>query len=176
MVRLHDKEFIPFISSKEIDFAIQQIAKSIESDFADETPVFIGVLNGSFMFVSDIMKQYSYSCELNFIKISSYEGLNSTNEIKKSIGLNQDLTGRVVVLFEDIVETGTSILALKEMFKLQNLKSLKIASLFLKPNALKHNIKIDYIGISIPNKFIVGYGLDYNGLGRNLPEVYQIVE
>jgi hypoxanthine phosphoribosyltransferase len=176
VIRLYDKQFIPFISSKEIDFAIQQIAKSIENDFADEIPVFIGVLNGSFMFVSDIMKQYKSTCELNFIKLSSYNGLISTNEVKKSIGLNQDLTGRTVIIFEDIVDTGATLLALKEIFKVQNVKHLKIATLFFKPEALKHDVKIDYIGIRIPNKFIVGYGLDYNGLGRNLTEVYQLVE
>ncbi len=176
VIQLHDKQFIPFISAQEIEFAIGKIAALVEDDFADETPVFVGVLNGAFMVVSDFMKQYKSPCEVSFIKMSSYDGTTSTNDVKQLIGLDRDLSGRTVVVIEDIVDTGNTLVALKELFKQQNVKHFKIATLFFKPEALKHDIKIDYVGIRIPNKFIVGFGLDYDGLGRNLPEVYQLKE
>ena len=171
MIQLHDKQFVPFISAKEIEFAIAKMVAQIEDDFADETPVFVGVLNGAFMVVSDFMKLYKKPCEVSFIKMASYEGTSSTEEVKQLIGLNQDLTGRTVVVIEDIVDTGNTVVELKALFKKQNVKHFKIATLFFKPEAYTKDVKIDYVGIRIPNKFIVGYGLDYNGLGRNLPEV-----
>lgn len=174
MIQLHDKQFVPFISAEEIDFAIAKIAALVEDDFADETPIFIGVLNGAFMVVSDFMKHYKSPCEVTFIKMASYDGMTSTNQVKQLIGLDRDLTGRTVIVIEDIVDTGNTLVALKELFKQQSVKHFKIATLFFKPEALVNNIKIDYVGIRIPNKFIVGFGLDYDGLGRNLPEVYQL--
>ena len=174
MIQLHDKQFVPFISEQEIDFAIATMASQVEADFADETPVFVGVLNGAFMVVSDFMKHYKKPCEVSFIKLASYEGTSSTNEVKQLIGLNQDLTGRTVIVIEDIVDTGNTVAELKVLFKKQNVKHFKIATLFLKPEAYTKDIKIDYVGIRIPNKFIVGFGLDYDGLGRNLREVYQL--
>ena len=174
MIQLHDKEFIPFISAQEIDFAISQIARLVEDDFVEEIPVFIGVLNGAFMVVSDFMKHYKGACEISFVKMASYEGTNTTNEVKQLIGLNQNLEGRSVVLIEDIVDTGNTLVTLKALIKEQNVKRFKIATLFFKPDAYKQDIKLDYVGIRIPDKFIVGFGLDYDGLGRNLPEVYQL--
>src|SRR3970040_1881285 len=176
MIQLHDKQFVPFISAKEIEFAIAKMVAQIEDDFADEIPVFIGVLNGAFMVVSDFMKLYKKPCEVSFIKMASYEGTSTTNEVKQLIGLNQDLTGRTVIIIEDIVDTGNTLVELKELFKKQNVKHFKIATLFFKPEAYTKDMKIDYVGIRIPNKFIVGYGLDYDGLGRNLPEVYKLKE
>jgi hypoxanthine phosphoribosyltransferase len=176
MIQLHDKQFVPFISAQEIEFAIAQMVRQVEDDFAEETPLFVGVLNGSFMVVSDFMKHYKGACELSFVKMSSYEGTTSTNTVKQLIGLDQDLSGRSVVIIEDIVDTGNTLVELKAMFKKQNVKHFKIATLFFKPEAYKQDIKIDYVGIRIPNKFIVGFGLDYDGLGRNLPEVYQLNE
>jgi len=176
VIQLHDKQFVPFISAQEIDFAIAAMAAQVEADFADDTPVFIGVLNGAFMVVSDFMKHYKKPCEVSFIKMASYEGTSSTNDVKQLIGLNQDLSGRTVILIEDIVDTGNTLETLKHLFKQQNVKHFKIATLFLKPEAYKKDIKLDYVGIRIPNKFIVGFGLDYDGLGRNLPEVYQLQE
>ena len=176
MIQLHDKKFVPFISAKEIEFALTKMVAQIEDDFVDEIPVFVGVLNGSFMVVSDFMKLYNKPCEVSFIKMASYEGTSSTNQVKQLIGLNQDLTGRSVIIIEDIVDTGNTLVELKELFKQQNVKHFKIATLFFKPEAYTKDIKIDYIGIRIPNKFIVGFGLDYNGLGRNLPEVYKLKE
>ena len=176
MIHLHDKTFEPFISSKEIKFAIKNMAKQMDDDFFDETPVFIGVLNGAFMIMSDLMKNYRGMCEVSFVKMASYEGTSTTNEVKELIGLNQDLEGRTVVVVEDIVDTGNTIETLKAIFKDKKVKHFKIATLFFKPEAYKKDIKIDYIGIRIPDKFIVGYGLDYDGLGRNLEDVYQLAE
>ncbi|MEN9488892.1 MAG: hypothetical protein RL494_1157 [Bacteroidota bacterium] len=173
-IKLHDKYFVPFISAQEIDFAIATMAAQVEADFADDVPVFVGILNGSFMVVSDFMKHYKSPCEVSFIKMASYEGMESTNEVKQLIGINQDLTGRTVVIIEDIVDTGNTVEELKALFKKQGVKHFKIATLFFKPEAYKKDMKLDYIGIRIPNKFIVGFGLDYDGLGRNLPEVYQL--
>jgi hypoxanthine phosphoribosyltransferase len=174
MIQLHDKQFVPFISAKEIDLAITKMVAQITADFSNETPVFIGVLNGAFMVVSDLLKRYTSPCEVSFIKMASYEGTSSTEEVKQLLGLNQDLTGRTVVVIEDIVDTGNTLVALKTLFESENVKEFRIATLFFKPEAYKKDLSIDYVGIRIPNKFIVGYGLDYDGLGRNLPEVYQL--
>lgn len=174
MIQLHDKHFVPFINAAEIDRAVAEMARKAMADLKDETPVFVGVLNGSFMVVSDFMKHYSTPCEVSFVKMSSYEGTASTHDVKQLIGLNQDLAGRTVVIIEDIVDTGNTVVELVKMFEGKGIKQLKIATLFLKPEVYKKDIKLDYIGFEIPNKFIVGYGLDYDGLGRNLPEVYQL--
>jgi hypoxanthine phosphoribosyltransferase len=176
MIHLHDKTFVPFISSDEIKFAIKNMAKQMSDDFFNETPIFIGVLNGSFMVLSDLMKNYRGMCEVEFVKLASYEGTQSTNEVKQLIGLNRNLEGKTVVIIEDIVDTGNTIEELKAILKQQNVKHLKIATLFLKPDVFKKDIKLDYVGMRIPNSFIVGFGLDYDGLGRNLPDVYQVAE
>jgi len=174
MIHLHDKTFVPYISSEEIQFAIENLAKKMDDDFFEETPIFIGILNGSFMFFSDLMKQYRGMCEVSFVKVASYEGTQSTQNVKQLIGINENLEGKTVVIVEDIIDTGNTIEELKKILKDKKVKHLKIATLFFKPEAYKKDIKIDYIGIRIPNKFIVGYGLDYNGLGRNLPDVYEL--
>jgi len=176
MIHLHDKQFVPFITSEEIDFALTNRAKQMDDDFFDEVPVFIGVLNGAFMVMSDLVKKYRGMCEVSFVKMASYEGMQTTNTVNELIGLNHDLKGKTVIIVEDIVDTGNTIEVLKEMMKQQEVKHLKIATLFFKPDAYTKDIKIDYVGIRIPNKFIVGYGLDYDGLGRNLPDVYQLAE
>jgi hypoxanthine phosphoribosyltransferase len=165
---------VPFITAAEIDAAIARMAKQAETDMGDEVPVFIGVLNGAFMVVSDFAKHYTKPCEISFVKMASYEGTATTGQVKQLIGVNESLAGRTVVIIEDIVDTGNTVAELKKMFEAVNVKALKIATLFFKPEAYKKDIKLDYVGIEIPNKFIVGYGLDYDGLGRNLPEVYQL--
>jgi adenylate kinase len=174
LVKLHDLYFKPFISEKEIETAIQRMVTEVATDLQDEVPVFIGVLNGSFMFVSDFVKQYPKPCEVTFIKLASYEGVKSTEDIQRLIGLTQDLTGRTVVILEDIIDTGNTLGEIHRIFKNENVKALKIATLFYKPEAYKKDFKLHYVGIEITNKFIVGFGLDYNGLGRNLPEIYQL--
>jgi hypoxanthine phosphoribosyltransferase len=128
------------------------------------------------MVLSDLMKHYRGMCEVSFVKMASYEGTESTNEVKQLIGLNENLEGKTVVIVEDIVDTGNTIEELKAIFKEQKVKHLKIATLFLKPDVYKKDIKLDYVGIRIPNKFIVGFGLDYDGLGRNLKDIYQLAE
>ena len=143
MIHLHDKSFEPFISSEEIDFAITNMAKQMDDDFFDEVPVFIGVLNGSFMVLSDLMKKYRGMCEVNFVRMASYEGTQSTGDVKQLIGLDQDLEGRTVVIVEDIVDTGNTVEELKAIFKEKKVKHLKIATLFFKPEAYKKDIKID---------------------------------
>ena len=153
MIQLHDKQFVPFVSALEIDFALAQVARLVEDDFAEETPVFIGVLNGAFMVLSDFMKHYKGACEVSFVKMASYQGTTSTNDVKQLMGLDKDLSGRSVVLIEDIVDTGNTLVALKALIKSHNVKRFKIATLFFKPEAYKQDIKIDYIGIRIPDKF-----------------------
>lgn len=174
MITLHDKTFVPFLNEEDIRLAIEKMAKSIAADMQGKTPIFIGVLNGAFMVTSDLVKKYPGNCEVSFIRLASYEGTSSTGEISKIIGLNESMEGRDIIVVEDIVDTGNTLEELYKMFSGMNVNSLKFATLFFKPDAYKKPLKIDYIGMEIPNKFIVGYGLDYDGLGRNLPEVYQL--
>ncbi|RWX02281.1 hypoxanthine phosphoribosyltransferase [Flavobacterium cerinum] len=174
MIQIHDKYFVPFITAEEIDAVIGRMARQVQEDLKGETPIFLGVLNGSFMVVSDFVKKYTHNCEISFVKMSSYTGMSTTNDVKQLIGLNQSLEGRTVVVIEDIVDTGNTIEELKKILEGHNLKQLKIATLFFKPEAYTKDIVLDYIGFEIPDKFIVGYGLDYDELGRNLPEIYQL--
>lgn len=176
MIRIHDKHFVPFLSASQLENIVAKMAQDIADDLEEEVPIFIGVLNGSFMFVSDFMKHYNKPCELSFIKLSSYQGTTSTEKVSQLIGLGVEVKNRTVIILEDIVDTGNTLVTLKNLFIDQGAKQLKIATLFFKPDAYTKDIKIDYIGISIPDKFIVGYGLDYDEHGRNLSEVYQLKE
>ena len=176
MIQLHDKQFVPFISAKEIEFALTKMVAQIEDDFIDETPVFVGVLNGSFMFAADLLRNVSLPCEVCFIKIKSYEGTTSTGTTTELIGLTADVSNRTVVIVEDIVDTGLTISSLLDQLNASNPSSIKIATLTFKRDAYKLDIPIDYIAMEIPNKFIVGYGLDYDELGRNLPDIYQLFD
>ena len=174
MIKLHDLYFKPFISAKEIDTVVQRMVDEVANDLKEEVPVFVGVLNGSFMFVSDFVKKYPKPCEVTFIKLASYEGVKSTEDIERLIGLTQDLSGRTVVILEDIIDSGNTLAEVHRIFKNEKVKQLLIATLFHKPEAYKKDFKLHYVGMDIPNKFIVGYGLDYDGLGRDLPEIYQL--
>ena len=174
MIQLLDKTFEIFITSDEISFAIDQLAEQINDDFQDETPLFLGVLNGSFLFASELIQRYEHACEVSFVKLASYQGTQTTNQVTELIGLNQSVKDKSVIILEDIVDTGNTIKKLKDSLKNHGAKRIKIATLFFKPEAYKNDTKIDYVGIRIPNKFIVGFGLDYNGLGRNLNDVYQL--
>lgn len=175
MIKLHDKTFEMFITNDEINFAIDQLVRQIEDDYHFEKPLFIGVLNGAFMFVADLLKKYPHDCEVQFVKMSSYKGTTSTGQVDELIGLNADLHNRTIIILEDIVDTGHTIVKLKELFKQQGAKKVRIATLFFKPDVYDKDVKIDYVGVRIPDKFIVGYGLDYNESGRNLPHVYSLV-
>lgn len=172
MIQLKDKSFELFITQEEIEYAIEGMTKKIADDFVEETLVFVGVLNGAFRVFAEIIKNYPHNCETSFVKVNSYVGTQSSGEIKTVLGLDGSLKNRTVVLVEDIVDTGNTVAFLKEELKKIGVKKCKIATLFFKPAALQKEIKIDYVGVRIPNKFIVGYGLDYDGLGRNLNHIY----
>jgi len=174
VIQVHDKYFKPFISSQKINEALDKMVADLVADLGDEVPVFVGILNGSFMLVSDFVKKYPKPCEVTFIKLASYEGVKSTEDIQRLIGLTQDLTGRTVVVLEDVIDTGNTLSEIHRIFENEEVKDLKIATLFHKPEAYKKDYKLHYVGIEIEDKFIIGYGLDYNGLGRDLPEVYQV--
>ncbi|MDN6280123.1 MAG: hypoxanthine phosphoribosyltransferase [Alkalibacterium sp.] len=172
-MKLHDLEFKPYLSEKELATAVETLARKVEKDYTDKTPVFVGVLNGAFMFLADFMKNYKQDCEVSFTKFSSYQGTSSSGKVQTLIGMN-NLEGRDVIIVEDIVDTGHTLAKIIKALEVAKVSSYKIMSLFYKPEAYQYDIPIDYIGLEIPNKFIVGYGLDYDGLGRNLPEIYQL--
>lgn len=173
-VTLHGKKFTPFLSEKEILLAVRKIADEIARDYKDEVPIFVGVLNGAFMFASDFLKCYPYPCEVSFVKLSSYRGLTSTGIVETLLDLPDQVEGRHVIILEDIVDTGRTLQELVHMFANKNVKDFKIASLFYKSEIYNGEYPIDYFGIEIPDKFIVGYGLDYREQGRNLRNVYQL--
>ena len=174
MIKLHDKLFKPYLSEAEILAAVAKIADEVARDYKDEVPIFVGVLNGSFMFVSDFLKAYPYPCEVSFVKLSSYQGLTSTGIVETLLDVSEDIKGRSVIILEDIIDTGHTLQQLVHLFSNTNVKEFKIASLFYKSEIYKGEYAIDYVGLDIPDRFIVGYGLDYNELGRNLREVYQL--
>ncbi len=174
MIQLHDKFFKPFLSETEIQQAVKRIADTIAVDYKDQTPIFVGVLNGSFMFVSDFLKAYQHPCEVSFVKLSSYQGLTSTGIVETLLDLPDNIEGRSVIILEDIIDTGGTLKELVHLFSNTNVKEFKIASLFYKSDVYNGEYAIDYFGLDIPDRFIVGYGLDYKELGRNLKEVYQI--
>ncbi len=178
LVKLHDRTFRIYKSETEILSAVRDIASRINEDYIGRRPLIVPVLNGSFIFASDLIKELRLDCELSFIKVSSYNGVNTTGRPVTLIGLSEPVEGRHVIIIEDIVDTGNTLAKALPVFRSKNPASIKIASLLLKPLALGENnpdIKIDYAGMEIPNEFIVGYGLDYNGLGRNLRDIYQEV-
>jgi hypoxanthine phosphoribosyltransferase len=176
MITLHDKKFVPFISEQEINAVISEMATKISADFTGKNPLFVAVLNGSFMFTSDLMKKITIDCELSFVKLASYNGASSTGVVNELIGLTDNLNGRHVVVLEDIVDTGRTLEYLLDVLKIHELASLSIATLLLKPDVFDKKYKIRYVGKNIPNKFVVGFGLDYNELGRNLKEIYQLAD
>ena len=174
--KVKDKYFIPYISIEEINSAVSEISEKITADLKDENPIFLGILNGSFIFASDLIRKLDFPLEISFVKVASYIGTRSTGSVTELIGLNESLIGRNVVIVEDIVDTGNTIEKLVKLLKEHGVKSIKIATLLLKPNAYKKDIKIDYVAAEIPNDFVVGYGLDYDGYGRNLASIYKIEE
>lgn len=176
-VKIHDKEFELFIPYEKIRSIVEEMAEKMNNDFKDKNPLFICILNGSFMFAAEIFKRISLlDAEISFIKLASYSGTSTTGDVKQLIGLNEDLTGRTVVVLEDIVDSGITIANTIEQIKAMNPADIKIATLLLKPDALRTEVQLDYIGLEIPNDFIVGYGLDYNGRGRNLIDIYKVTE
>ena len=176
LVKLGDRSFRLYKSENEILSFVKNVAQQINADYIGRRPLIVPVLNGSFMFASDLLKELKLDCELSFVKVVSYHGTNSNGQAATIIGLNQNIEGRHVILVEDIVDSGHTLSKILPNLLQQNPASLKVASLLFKPQALKVDVKVDYIGAEIPNDFIVGYGLDYNGLGRNLRDIYQVIE
>ena len=171
-IQVHDKKFRKIISFEKIQKANNIIANKINKDFKNKKPIFISVLNGSFLFTADLIKKVNIECEISFIKISSYSGTQSTGNMNTLIGLNETLKGRNVVVLDEMVDSGNTIETVITELKKLDPKTLRIATLFFKPDAYTKNIKLDYVGIKVPNDFLVGYGLDYDGLGRNLQDIY----
>ncbi len=175
-VKLHDKLFKPFIGKEKIQSEIEKLAVQLEEDYQGKSPLFIGVLNGSFLFAADLIREYNGECEVSFVKMASYEGTQTTGDVKQLVGINENLEGRHVVIIEDIVDTGNTVEKLYEMISEHKVASVKIATLLYKPNAYKKDIPIDYVAMEVGNEFLVGYGLDYDGLGRNLKDIYIITD
>jgi len=174
-IKVHDKEFISYINSSEIEEQVARVAAEINRDYEGKNPLFIAILNGAFIFAADLFKQITTESEICFIKLASYKGVKSTGKVITAIGLDVDLYGREVIIVEDIVDTGKTLFQFLPQLEHHQPASLKIASLLHKPDAMVHPIKIDYLGFTIPDKFVIGYGLDYDGLGRNIKEIYQLV-
>jgi len=175
-VKLLDREFELSIPEEKLLKAVNQVAEKMNKELEGKNPLMVCVLNGSFMFASDLMKRLTIPCEISFVKLSSYSGTGSTGKVKELIGLNEDISGRTIVLLEDIVDTGLTIINTVEQVKQMGPAEVKVATMLFKPDACKRDVKLDYVGMDIPNDFIVGYGLDYDGYGRNLKDIYTVVE
>jgi len=174
-IRIHDKTFEIYLSETAIQERVKNIADSINEEYKDKKPLFIAILNGSFMFAADLFKHLTINSEISFIKLASYRGMKSTGNVITSIGLDADLFGKDLIIIEDIVDTGKTLYNFLPKLNDHHPSSLKIAALLHKPEATRFPLNLDYVGFSIPDKFVVGYGLDYDGLGRNLKEIYQVV-
>ncbi len=175
-IQILDKKFETFIPFEKIDDAISKMAVKMNDELKDKTPIFVVILNGSFMFAGDLMKKMDFPCEISFIKLSSYSGTQSTENVKELIGFNEEIKGRTIVIVEDIIDSGLTLAGVTKQLDQMGAGDVKVATLLYKPAAFKEHYKIDYIGLEIPNDFIVGYGLDYNQQGRNYKDIYKIVE
>ncbi len=174
VIKVHDKQFTPYLTEADITRQIKSIAEKINKDYEGKRPLFIAILNGSFMFASDLFKYLTIEAEISFIKLASYKGTKSTGNVITSIGLDEPLKGRHIIILEDIVDTCKTLFEFLPQLRDQQPASLKIAALLHKPDALKYQLEIDYLGFNVPNKFLIGFGLDYDGLARNLGEIYQL--
>ena len=175
-VQVHDKVFEKSIEFDKIDKAIGRIADKLNNDLHDKNPLFLSVLNGAFMFSADLFKKLSFPCEISFVKLASYSGTNSTENVRHLIGFDEDIKGRTVVVVEDIIDSGLTMIEVMKQLEEKEVGEIRIATLLFKPEAFKGNYKVHYVGMEIPNDFIVGYGLDYNKHGRNFKDIYKIVE
>jgi len=172
-IKLHDKKFRIFIPNEKIQESIAEVARELNDNYKDKpSPLFLSVLNGSFMFTADLLKNIDFQCEISFIKLSSYSGTATTGEIRQVLGLTSSVTGREIIILEDIVDTGNTIVELYDILKQKGASTIKVCTLLLKPDAYKKELPIDYAALRIPNDFIVGYGLDYNELGRQYKDIY----
>ena len=175
-VKIKDKSFRVSIPEAEIKQRVKALAEQMSKDLEGKNPIFLGVLNGSFIFAADLMREMTIPCEIPFVKLASYQGTTSTGKVREVLGINEDLSGRTVVIVEDIVESGQTMKQMIESLGTRNPESVRICTLFFKPEKLKEDLNLDYVAFSIPDDFILGYGLDYDGLGRELKDVYTIVE
>ena len=175
VIQIKDKKFAVSIPEETILKEVSRVAAEINRDLAGKNPLFLSVLNGSFMFTADLMKRINIPCEISFVKLASYQGVASTGKVKEVIGITEDLTDRTIVIVEDIVDTGLTMQRLLETLGTRRPKEIHIATLLLKPEKLKVDLDIEYVAMQIPNDFIVGYGLDYDGLGRNYKDIYTVV-
>jgi hypoxanthine phosphoribosyltransferase len=175
-VQIHDKKFIPYISEEKIREKVRELATSLNRDYQDKKPIFIAILNGAFIFAADLFKLLTIDAEISFIKLASYKGMKSSGQVITAIGLDIELFNRHVVILEDIVDTGKTLHEFLPQLWHQQPASIKIVALLHKPDATAFPVSVDYAGFEIPDKFVVGYGLDYNGLGRNTPAIYQLLE
>ena len=174
-IQIKDKRFTISITEEQILKEVDRVAQEINRDLKEKNPLFLSVLNGSFMFTADLMKRINIPCEISFVKLASYQGISSTGKITEVIGINEDISGRCVVIVEDIVDTGFTMQRLLETLGTRNPKEIHIASLLVKPEKLQVPLNIEYATMNIPNDFIVGYGLDYDGLGRNYKDIYTVI-
>ncbi|SQA77782.1 Adenylate kinase [Capnocytophaga ochracea] len=174
LIKLHDKTFEPYVSAEELNQITERMASEVYQDLQESRPIFIAILNGSFMFAADFLRHYKGECEISFVKMASYKGTQSTGKIHQLIGLSTPVEGRDVVILEDIIDTGNTLEEIYCIFEDKKVNSFRVATLFFKPDAYKKDLKIDYVGKPIPNRFIVGYGLDFDEIARNLPQVYQL--
>lgn len=177
MIRqFHNKEFRPYIPAEQINKRIKQLGAQITEDYkGKEAPIFLGILNGCFMFVAELFKYLEFDCSITFVKLASYKGTTSTGNIVTAIGLEESLHDKDIIIVEDIVDTGNTMKSFLETLKEKDPKSVKICTLLSKPEVHKHTIPLDYVGFDIPDKFVIGFGLDYDGFGRNLPDLYKII-
>lgn len=175
-VQLHDKVFEKYIDQEQIKQSVERLGKEMTGDLAEKNPLFLVVLNGAFVFAADLLRYFKYDCDISFIKLSSYVGTKSSHTVREVIGLDRNVKGRTVVLIEDIIDTGITMEHIMAQMKQMEAHEVKLATLLFKPDAFEKDFPIDYIGMKIPNGFIVGCGLDYDGKGRNLPDIYKIVE
>lgn len=176
MIRIKDKSFEVSIPNEEIQQKVKALAEKMNKDYAGKNPVFVCILNGAFVFMADLVRYLDFQPDIVFAKYSSYEGMNTTGKVKEVLGVSVDLEGKDVVLVEDIIDTGITMSHVLPIFQAKGATSVKIATMLMKPEKLKCNIKVDYCAMEIPNDFIVGYGLDYDGLGRNYKDIYTVVE
>lgn len=174
-MKIKDKSFEISMSEAEIKQRVKEVARQISHDMEDKNPLLLGVLNGAFIFAADLIREMTIPCEISFVKLASYQGTVSTGKIKEVIGINEDLTGRTVIIVEDIVESGLTVKQMMEQIGTRNPASVHVCTLFFKPEKLKENLKLDYVAFSIPNDFILGYGLDYDQQGRGLKDLYTLV-
>ena len=175
-ITIGSKQFIPYLREETILQRVAALAETINKDYQDKDPLFIGILNGSFMFASDLLKKITIPCELSFIRVSSYEGIESSGAVKQVLGLQENIFNKHVVILEDIVDSGLTMEQVLAHLQERGPRSLEVATLLLKPECLERDLKLPYVGFEIPDKFVVGYGLDYDGQGRNLKDIYQLAE